>query len=302
MPTMISRQNLVLAILAVIPLVIGAVYLYEELNTPKPKLRTTIPINRNSLLSHRFAGPCMNCHRIEEVGPVAMNRDNMPLFRLSPREQRLLVAGQRVDVPNPAQVLRMPAILRDDILPHTFVGVCSNCHTVLAIRPSTGFMRRAMGRAYQPLVGAKMGAEQIARGGAFEDHRGESLRNFWGVVALILFGLLCIYILVRYLMRTDPKRWKGKFKIKTWFTVHEWSATAFCVAAVLHWHYSERGNVLLHTALVVTLWLSAAGFVLRYRMARKQQRKNVALLHSQRWLFWGLIALLVVGHFFSEFD
>jgi len=297
-----SKRNLVLFVLAVIPTVVGSVYLYEELKPQPPRLRTTIPINRNSLLSHRFAGPCMGCHRIDEVGPVAMSRDNMQLFRLSPGEQRLLAAGQRVEVPTPAQVLRMPAILRDDILPHTFVGVCSNCHTVLAIRPSGRFMRRAMGRAYQPLATANLGAEQVARGGAVEDHRGESLRNFWGVVALILFGLLCAYIFVRYLMRTDPKRYKGKFKIKRWFTIHEWSATAFCIAAVLHWHYSVRGNVMLHTALALTLWLSAAGFVLRYRMSRGQQRKNVALLHSQRWLFWGLIALLVVGHLFSDFD
>lgn len=297
-----TKQNFVIIVLVVIPLIAGLVYLYEEYSSRTPKVRTSIPINRNSLLSHRFAGPCMNCHHIQEVGPVAMSRDNMQLFNLSPQQQRLLMAGQRVEVPSPLQILRMPAILRDDILPHTFVGVCSNCHTVLALRPSTTWMRRAMSRAYQPLATANMGAEQIARGGVLESHRGESLRNFWGAVALILFGILCIYIFLRYLMRTDPKAYKGKFKLKTWFTIHEWSATAFTVAVLLHWHYSQRGNVLLHTALVVTLWLAAAGFMLRYRIAKKQLRKKVALLHSQRWLFWGLIVLLVVGHFFSEFD
>lgn len=295
-----SRGNAGLLLVLVIPLVAAGWYLYL-LHTPTPRVKTRTVITRNSLLPHRFAGPCINCHKIKEVGPVTMNRGNMRLFRLMPMEQRLLAAGQRVDAPSAAQRLRMPAITRDDVLPHRFVGVCSNCHVVLDVRPSSAYMKRAFSRAYAPLMSSGLTNEQIARAGAHESDRRELWRNVWGFFALVLFCVSSIFVVIRMLVRGDPKRYRGRFKIKKWFTVHEWASTAFFGAALAHWHYSDRGNNLLHLALIVSAWLTVAGFAMRYRLTEGAAKKSVRLLHSQRALYFGLIVLLLVGHLFAEF-
>jgi hypothetical protein len=225
--------------------------------------------------------------------------DNMKLFNLTLEQRRLLVAGQRVEAPSLLQRLRVPAIQRSETLPHPYVGVCSNCHVILDISPSETFAKRAMRRAYQPLM-SSMKPERIANGGTRERDR-EFWRNLFGFVALGLALFACVYIFMRYLMNRYPAVTKGKFKIKPWFTVHEWCSSGFCLATILHWHFSDRGNNLLHISLLIVIWLTVAGYVLRYRMAEKTTQKGVRLLHSQRGLFLALVLLLVVGHLFAEF-
>lgn len=284
-----------------VPVTAALGYVLWELHNPNPSVKTRTVLNRNSLLPHRFAGPCMNCHQVQNVGPIAMSAKNMMLFRLTPQDQRLLEAGQTVEAPTITQKLRMPAIFREDVLPHRFVGVCSNCHVVMDVRPTEAYMTRAMRLAYQPLTGLGIGNERIRNGGVREDHSRELYRNIWGFLALAFFVPACGYIVIRGLTRANPKKYKGKFKIKRWFVLHEWLSTGFCLAAILHWYYSDRGNNYLHVALVMVIWLTLAGYVLRYRMAIRETQKNVKLVHTQRFLFYALIGLLVVGHFFAEF-
>jgi hypothetical protein len=290
-----------IVLLIVIPTLGTLGYVLWELHTPRTTVRTPVPITRNSLLPHQFAGVCENCHRVIEVGPVEMSRDNMRLFNLTQGERQLLVAGQRVDAPSLLQRARVPAITRSDSLPHPFVGVCSNCHIVLDVGPSPELAQASMQRAYRVLVPADIGNERVARGGTHEREGREFLRNLFGFLALALFLCASVYIGMRFLMKTWPETYKGKFKIKPWFVTHEWASTAFCMAAILHWYYSDRGNTFLHAALLIVIWLTVAGYVLRYRVTHSQTQKNLRLLHTQRGLYLGLIILLVVGHLFAEF-
>lgn len=296
-----NRETIAIVVLFIAPVIaIGTdVWLTRAF---QPRVKTWVVINRNSLLPHRFAGTCENCHRVQELGPVAMNRDNMGLFILSERDKHLLLAGQRVEVPSIAQRARMPAILRSDPLSHTYVGVCSNCHVVLNVRPSDAFAARAMRRAYQPLTSLDLTADQLARAGARVRTTRELYRNIWGFAALGLFMISCVYVVMRMLVKAYPARFKGAFDMKKWFVAHEWASLAFCVAAICHWYCSDRGNNLLHIALLIVIWLTVAGLTLRYRMTQNEVKKDVRLLHSQRILFFGLIALLVVGHFFAGFN
>jgi hypothetical protein len=160
---------------------------------------------------------------------------------------------------------------------------------------------RDMRRAYQPIAVGNMSPERIMRGGVRERDSRESLRNLFGFIALGLFICSCVYIGMRVLMQTYPHVFKGKFKIKPWFVMHVWCSTAFAGAAILHWYFSDRGNMFLHIALMIVIWLTLAGFVLRYRLAEKETNKNLRLLHTQRWLFVALLVLLIVGHLFAEF-
>jgi hypothetical protein len=243
----------------------------------------------------------MNCHTIEEVGPVPMNKANGHLFKLTAKQRQLLMAGQRVDVPSPLQRLRTPAILRDDVFPHDYVGVCSNCHLILNIRPRKEFFTAAMQQAYLPLQTGVMSRDRLVRGGERERHDREFYRNIWGFVALCLFLVSIVYIGIKTMIRID-RNYAKKFKIKKWFTAHEWASSGFAAAAVFHWYYSDRGNNFLHLALIIVLWLTGAGYVLRYKLAEKDAKQNVRLVHTQQYLFYGLITLLVVGHFFAEFE
>lgn len=296
-----AKHTVVVTVLLIIPVVTLVAFLWK-LHTPTPRTKTPVVITRSSLLPHRFAGPCLNCHRIQDGGPVELNARNMGHFNLGPTERRLIRAGQRVQVPSLLQRLRTPAITRDDILPHDFVGVCSNCHVVLDIRPSGRYMRHAMRRAYQPLTLPGAPLRHVERGGVRERHTREWLRNLFGVIALGTLGLSMVYIGVRVLMQADPARFKGRFQVKKWFRAHEWASVGFCLATVMHWYYSDRGNNFLHTALILTVWLTAAGFMLHYRLAHKNARKRVRAVHTQRGLAVALLILIVVGHFFAEFD
>lgn len=299
-PSRKTMQRLMTFALLAVPCATLA-YFFLTLHTPVEYARTPIPITRNSLLPHRFAGPCSNCHRVIDIGPVAMNRANMDHFNLSPQHKRLLMAGQSVQDPSLMQVLRVPAITRWDILPHRYVGVCSNCHLELNIKPDSMFVRRAMRRAYQPLILARYGRERLAQGGTKNAEDRKLYRNIFGFVALITFVLSSVYVGMRSLLRKAPARFKGKLKIKPWFVAHEWLSSAFCLSTLLHWYFSDRGNNYLHVALILVIWLTLAGYALRYRLTQKQAGKNVRLVHTQRYLFVGLVALIVIGHCFAAF-
>ena len=71
-------------------LTIGYWVVVMPLHNAQPRMMTNEIITRNSLLEHRFAGICMNCHMIQEIGPVPINRENMPMLPLD-RKERMLV-------------------------------------------------------------------------------------------------------------------------------------------------------------------------------------------------------------------
>ena len=240
----------------------------------------------------------MNCHRIADVGPVALNRDNMRAFALTALQQRLLLAGQRVEVPTTSQQLRIPAITRVDTLPHPYVGVCSNCHVILVVHPSPAFMTAAMNRARQRLSGMDLAPSGIARAGVQLNPARSRYRITWGYVALPLLVLFSVYIVLR---RFAGPSEKDQERLAPWLAVHQWAGAAFAAAAAMHWYYSDRGNNFLHLAAVAIVWLLVGGLMLRYRMSRPELAGSRALLVAQRVVFVVFIVLLGVGHFLAAF-
>ena len=61
------RQAGTMLVLIVLPVGLFVWFMWH-LHTPSPRPKTSVVITRNSLLPHRFAGPCLNCHRIVDVG------------------------------------------------------------------------------------------------------------------------------------------------------------------------------------------------------------------------------------------
>ncbi len=297
-----KQQRLGALALATVPLMCAGAFVLWVLHHPNPKARAPVPIDRNSLLPHRYPGPCINCHRINEIGPVSLNAGNMSGFQLTVGDRRLLLAGQRVDVPTLSQKLRIPAITRTDGLPHPYVGVCSNCHVVLDVHPSPEFMRQAMLKATQPLSGSNLSPALTARGGAVWDARREGYRRALGYAAVPFLLLATFFIAMRRFAAKEESEGKEASPTSAaWLLAHELSAIAFCVATFVHWHYSERGNNLLHVALLMTLGLTASGVFLMYRQGRRRKSKRSLLLTVQRVGLVLLVVLILVGHFLADF-
>ncbi len=299
--TVTAKHNLILAFMVVLPLLGLFGCIMWILHTPEPRVKIPVAIDSNSLLPHRYAGPCLNCHRILPGAPTAINRANMHLFRLTDAERQLLLAGQSVEVPTLRQKLSIPAITRSDILPHRYVGVCTNCHLVLDVRPTPAYMQEAMRRAGQHLLRSDLTAVGVAWGGFASDHRHTRTRRLWGYTAIPLFVLAIVYVVLRQLVRWNKAAYEGKFPLGAWLVVHQWCAVAFTAAATMHGYYSDRGNNFLHLAFVSAVSLTLIGAALRYLATTDGPGRATFLLYTQRLLFLGLIAVGVIGHFFADF-
>lgn len=264
-----------------------------------PPLSLIPTITRSSLLPHRFAGLCMNCHAVLGVVPRPIDIGHLGNRKLSPEERTLVHAGQRVDMPSVFQHAKAPLIGRNAQLPHSFRGVCSNCHSVVhaGSGPSQEALLRGMARARQRLVKSKLSDHEIAH--ADSKPAGEVRRFFqytFGVVALGMFLVSMIYIVMKMLVRRDPKKYRRVFKMKKWFRIHEWTSYGFLVASIVHWMLSTRGNAMLHLSLAMVIVLSLSGIGFRYKLLGRAKKKKMRWLHTQRYMAYVLVFLMVTGH------
>jgi len=291
-----QRKATWLLVLMLLPALAFGAFVLWTLHHPNPTVRAPVPIDRNSLLPHLYPGACINCHRIEERGPVAIDAGNMNRHALTPLDRRLILAGQRVEVLPISQRVGVPAITRTDGLPHSYIGVCSNCHVVLDVHPSPEFMQQAMRRASKPLI--TLSPAEVAHGGSTLDDARSRRRRLWGYAALPLLLLTVAFVVVRALARARPGLQRRASRT---LVLHEISAAAFCTAALVHWYYSDRGNNFLHLSLVTLSWLVAGGLLMGYRAKLVRRDVNAAFRRAQ-WLAFGVfVVLLLLGHFFGEF-
>lgn len=295
--TVAAKHNLILLFMVVLPLVSVAIGVLYILHTPHPSVKAPVAIDRNSLLPHLYAGPCINCHQIVERGPVRLSWANMDRFRLSEVDRKLLIAGQRVEVATLGQTLRIPAITRSDTLPHDYVGVCSNCHLVLDVRPSVPYMQEAMARAGQHLLALDLSAADIARGGMDADASRPRSRILWGYAAIPLFLLTSVFVMLRFVQGAAGA---PAGSLGWWRTIHPWAGGAFSGAALMHFYYSDKGNNFLHLALVTVVALTLGGCVLLIQSLTLPSRPGGLLHLGQRSLFVALIALLILGHLVAQ--
>ena len=252
-------------------------------------------ITNNSLLPHQFVGTCVNCHTINQVHPISINNTTMQHLPLRRYERILVRQGQEVMIPNNQLKLQAPQIFTGQTrLPHQYVGVCSNCHTVLDVGRTKEFMKNSMRLARTGNLIDETNARSKAARNKAEVR--EELRDFWGWVSLILFIIGSIYVVMRGLIRKNKNKFAKMFKINKWLIIHEWTAVFFTFAVLIHWYYSDRGNNFLHLSLFIIGWLFLAGITLRSRVIKGQAQKNLRLLHAQQFLFYLLIILLIIGH------
>jgi hypothetical protein len=255
-------------------------------------------ITRSSLLPHRFAGLCMNCHAILGGAPLPISKEHVARLKLTPEEQILVRAGQRVEVPSVFQDIKAPLLARDAVLPHSFRGVCSNCHSVVhaGSGPSQEMLLRGLTQARQRLVAQNLPDREIAfAGSAPIGPTRRVLQYVSGALALLMFLVSMVYIGMKVLVRKD-KKYRKLFNMKRWFQIHEWSSYLFALFAVLHWLLSEQGNSLLHLSLVLIVALTLSGLGFRYKILAKANKKRMRWVHTQQTMAYVLVFLMVAGH------
>jgi hypothetical protein len=240
-------------------------------------------LRRNTLLPHRFAGICMNCHVILASAPMPVNPDTADILGLGPADRELVRAGQEVRMPSIISDIKAPLIGREANLVHSYWGVCSNCHTI--VHAGNGappkLVADGMRRARQRLLSMHLSDKQIA----YANPEVGLTPQVFASYVFGAFALLCLIALVAlpYLKNLPPGRAAQ---------LHIWSGIGLTFFAVLHWLFSPRGNAVLHLGLIFVLGLTVSGVFTRARAARGL----LGTVHVHRYALYLVIATIAAGH------
>lgn len=256
-------------------------------------------VSRSSLLPHRFAGICMNCHAILGGTPRPIDRRSLERATgLSASERALVQAGQQVRTPTIISDIKAPLIGRNAVLPHKFWGVCSNCHSILhaGTGPSPTQIRLGMGRAQEGLLAMQLSDEQISYATPNIEINARGYASyFFGVCAFLFFLATMIYPAMEVAAARNAKKYAGTFDLRKWSNIHQCAALGFTGCALLHWFFSPRGNAILHFGLLLAIATAISGVAYKAESI-KTRRPLVGWLHTQRYLTYLMIGVVLAGH------
>ena len=68
------------------------------------------------------------------------------------------------------------------------------------------------------------------------------------------------------------------------------------VAMTIHAHFSDERNLFLYASLLVTVWLTMAGILMRSKKFSSDTKKQMRLIHTQQTVFLVWLVLLLLGH------
>jgi hypothetical protein len=68
------------------------------------------------------------------------------------------------------------------------------------------------------------------------------------------------------------------------------------VFMTLHAHFSEERNIFLYASLLVTVWLTFAGILMRSKQFSSDTKKQMRMIHTQQAVFAVWLVLLILGH------
>jgi len=253
------------------------------------------------LLPHHYVGTCKRCHTIRDTVVTPVDIDTVNRLPLTANERALVTSGQRVLTPTPGHVALAPVLQPDAILPHAFVGVCSNCHWVVDLGLGPPPSPAQLGLAHRALTNRGFTASEIAHAQPVRDYGLRTpLHLISGVVALALFLLSVVYVVLKIrgaaLPRAARRAYAKRVHLKTWFRVHEWASVGFAVAVVVHWALGTRGNALLHVSVILVVLLAASGLLHRYKVGTAAVKAPARWVHTQRFFTCLLLVAVVVGH------
>ena len=68
------------------------------------------------------------------------------------------------------------------------------------------------------------------------------------------------------------------------------------ILMTIHAHYTDDRNLFLYGSLLVTVWLTLAGLLMRSKKFSNDTKKQMRLIHTQQMVFVVWILLLMIGH------
>ncbi len=124
----------------------------------------------------------------------------------------------------------------------------------------------------------------------------EWIEKITGMVSLLLFIVANAYYPVRWIF--SPNRLLPltvELFLNKYRDIHMWlNALAFLLIS-LNASVSGNRNLFLYMSLLVTVWLTIAGFLLRVNLFSANYRKRVRLLYSQQTVLVGWLVLRACG-------
>lgn len=126
---------------------------------------------------------------------------------------------------------------------------------------------------------------------------GEGISDFFGYVSLLLFVFANAYYPAR-LIANQYRPWPRDIAIffKKYLDLHMWINVVAFVTMTIHAHFSDERNLFLYASLLVTVWLTFAGILMRSKSFSSDTKKQMRLIHTQQTVFLVWLVLLIVGH------
>lgn len=126
---------------------------------------------------------------------------------------------------------------------------------------------------------------------------GEGISDFFGIVSLVLFVFANAYYPAR-LIANQFKPWPRDVAIffKKYLDLHMNINIIAFIAMTIHAHFSDERNIFLYASLLVTVWLTLAGMLMRSKSFSSDTKKQMRLIHTQQTVFLVWLVLLIVGH------
>ncbi len=126
---------------------------------------------------------------------------------------------------------------------------------------------------------------------------GEGISDFFGIVSLVLFVFANAYYPAR-LIANQFKPWPRDVAIffKKYLDLHMNINIVAFIAMTIHAHFSDERNIFLYASLLVTVWLTLAGMLMRSKSFSGDTKKQMRLIHTQQTVFLVWLLLLIVGH------
>jgi hypothetical protein len=125
----------------------------------------------------------------------------------------------------------------------------------------------------------------------------EGISDFFGIVSLVLFVFANAYYPAR-LIANQFKPWPRDVAIffKKYLDLHMNINIVAFIAMTIHAHFSDERNIFLYASLLVTVWLTLAGMLMRSKSFSSDTKKQMRLIHTQQTVFLVWLVLLIVGH------
>ena len=123
------------------------------------------------------------------------------------------------------------------------------------------------------------------------------LSEVTGILSLLLFVVANVYYPAR-LIANQYRPWPRDIALffKKYLEIHMWLNVAAFVLMNIHAHYTDGRNIFLYGSLLVTVWLTLAGILMRSRKFSSDTKKQMRMIHTQQTVFYVWLVLLIIGH------